>query len=257
MPGNRVSNKVTLISGGASGIGLAAARLMRDEGAHVMITDINEPAEDSGFEFMRHDIADEESWKGVMDRVGTVFGRLDILVNSAGINGTGFGRPQDPENLSLEQFEDVMAVNGGGTFLGCRHAIAAMKERGGSIVNVGSLSAHLTMPNMFDYAASKSVVRYLTRAVAVHCAENGYDIRCNLVTPGAVLTPLWNTIFDDSKNRREQEDAIRAKIPLGRWTMPEDVAYAILYLASDEARCVTGAELVVDGGQLAKGQTTR
>ena len=253
----RVHGKTAIITGGASGIGLAAARLLHDEGAEVVLTDIQEPPTDVTMTFLRHDISDEGAWEQVIGDVLDRFGKLDILVNCAGINGTAFNAPQNPEFLSVKQFRNVMSVNGEGTFLGCKHAIAAMKESGGSIVNVGSLSALLTMPNMFDYAASKSVVRYLTRAVALYCADKGYDIRCNLVIPGATYTPLWDTIFGDDEHRKEKEEAVRNMIPLKRWVMPEDVAYAVLYLASDEARCVTGAEILVDGGQYVKGQTTR
>ena len=257
MAEGRVQGKSALITGGASGIGFAAASLLHNEGAEVVITDINEPETHENMTFIRHDISDEDEWKNVMNRTLNQFGKLDILVNCAGINGVAFNAPQDPEYLSLEQFRKVMAVNGEGTFLGCKHAIAAMKERGGAIVNVGSLSAVLTMPGMLDYALSKSVIRYLTRAVALYCADKGYNIRCNLVTPGATYTPLWDCIFGDSEDRKEKEETIREKIPLKKWVMPEDVAYAILYLTSDEARMVTGADIVVDGGQLIKGQTTR
>jgi NAD(P)-dependent dehydrogenase (short-subunit alcohol dehydrogenase family) len=110
---------------------------------------------------------------------------------------------------------------------------------------------------MLDYASSKSVIRYLTNAVALYCLTRDYKIRCNLVTPGAIYTPLWNSIFGDSEDRTEKENAIREKIPMKEWGMPVDVAYAILYLASDEAKHVTGTNIVVDGGQLISGQATR
>ncbi len=257
MTEGRIHGKTALITGGASGIGMATAVLFKNEGANVVITDINKPETDENFIFYTHDISVEEDWKKVINQTLDQFGKLDILVNCAGINGVAFNAPQDPENIDIEQFQQVMAINGGGTLLGCKHGIKAMKERGGAIVNVGSLSAHLTLPGMLDYASSKSVVRYLTRSVALYCAEKGYGIRCNLVTPGAIYTPLWDCIFGDSEDRKEKEDAIRSKIPLKIWGTPEDVAYAIVYLASDEAKFVTGADLVIDGGQLVKGQPTR
>lgn len=259
MRNDRFTGKTAIITGGASGIGRAAALLLREEGAQVVVTDLAEPDPSDSLMFIRHDIADENDWKHVFDHVTNMFCPPDILVNCAGINGVSAGMPQDPEHLTLEQFRRVMSVNGEGTFLGCKYGILSMKQnhRGGAIVNVGSLSALITMPGMFDYAASKSVVRYLTRAVALYCADRGYDIRCNLVTPGATYTPLWNTIFGGADDRAEREKAVEAKIPLGRWTMPDDVANAILFLASDEARNITGADIVVDGGQYVKGQATR
>ncbi len=257
MAGHRVKGKTALVTGGASGIGAASARLLCEEGAEVIITDIAEPADRDEFRYIRHDISSEGDWKRVMNTVCDDFGGIDILVNSAGINGVSFKKPQDPEHLSLDQFMKVMSVNGAGTFLGCKHGIAAMKEQGGAIVNIGSLSARLIMPGMFDYAASKAVIRYLTNAVALYCAENDYDIRCNLVTPGATYTPLWESIFEESADRAAAEEEVRLKIPLKKWVMPEDVAAAVLYLASDEAGLVTGTEIVVDGGQRVKGQVTR
>ncbi len=257
MKQGRVTGKKALVSGGVSGIGLASAKLLAAEGAEVIIADINPPEEETGLAFHHLDVSDENAWADTMAFVADTLGRLDIFVNSAGINGTGFGLPQNPEELSLEQFRKVMSVNGEGSFLGCKAAIAAMKGHGGAIVNIGSLSAHLTMPTMFDYAASKSVMHYLTRTAALHCADKGYDIRCNLVTPGATLTPLWGTIFDENADIEAQKAAIVEKIPLKRWTMPEDVAYAVLYLVSDEARCVTGAEILVDGGQRLGGRGSR
>lgn len=253
----RIAGKRAVVTGGASGIGLAVARLFLREGASVVITDIQELEDGDRLTFFHHDIANEEGWCTILDHAAGHLGGLDILVNSAGINGAAPGRLNDPEHLTLEQFRRVMSVNGEGTFLGCKHAIRLMKEHGGAIVNIGSLSALLTMPAMFDYAASKSVIRYLTRAVALYCAEKGYDIRCNLVTPGATYTPLWDTFLGGAPDRAEQENAIRDRIPLKRWTMPEDVASAVLFLASDEARNVTGADIVVDGGQYIKGSSTR
>ncbi|MCE5252160.1 SDR family oxidoreductase [bacterium] len=260
MTHGRVQGKVALVTGGASGIGAAAASLMHDEGAEVVITDIHEPQSPETSEaltFFHHDISEEDTWKRVIGQTVDRYGKLDILVNCAGINGTTFNEPQDPEHLGIEQFRRVMRVNAEGTFLGCKHGIAVMKDRGGSIVNVGSLSAILTLPGMLDYASSKSVIRYLTKAVALHCLNKGYNIRCNLVSPGAIYTPLWDPIFAKCEDRTAYENTTRDTIPMKRWGMPIDVAYAILYLASDEAKHVTGTNITVDGGQLVSGQGTR
>jgi 3(or 17)beta-hydroxysteroid dehydrogenase len=155
---DRFTGRTAIITGGASGIGRAAALLLREEGAQVVVTDIAEPDPADDLMFIRHDIADENDWKQVFDHVTKMFCAPDILVNCAGINGVAAGMPQDPEHLTLEQFRRVMSVNGEGTFLGCKYGILSLKQnhQGGVIVNVGSLSALITMPGMFDYAASKS-----------------------------------------------------------------------------------------------------
>ena len=257
MKDGRINGKVALITGGASGIGFATAELFLKEGAEVIITDLKKPENNTDMTFFYQNITEEETWKKVISETVDRFGKLDILVNSAGINGVAFNLPQDPEHISIEQFRRVMGVNGEGTLLGCKYAIGAMKGNGGAIVNVGSLSAHLTLPGMFDYGSSKSVIRYLTRCAALYCAEQGYNIRCNLVSPGAIYTPLWDSIFGDDPEIEQKKQAIKEKIPLKIWGTPEDVAYAILYLASDEAKFVTGADILVDGGQRVKGQPTR
>lgn len=253
----RVAGKIAIVTGGASGIGAAVAALFYAEGANVTATDIQEPGVPSGFKFMRHDISSEDDWNRVVSSVVGRFGRLDILVNCAGINGATFGVPQDPEHITIEQFRRVMSVNAEGTLLGCRTAIGAMKEHGGAIVNVGSLSSLLALPGMVDYGASKAVIAYLTRAAAADCIRKGYRIRVNSVTPGAVLTPLWDVFLGDESERTRRMEDVRKTIPMKEWGMPDDVAYAALYLASDEAKHVTGSDIIVDGGQYIMGTTTR
>jgi NAD(P)-dependent dehydrogenase (short-subunit alcohol dehydrogenase family) len=257
MSKGRVQGKAALVTGGSSGIGAETAALLAKEGARVVITDIREPESPGDLTFIAHDISREESWDDVMKRTLSLHGTLDILVNCAGINGALFGVPQDPEHISIEQFRRVMAVNAEGTLLGCRFAIAAMKERGGSIVNVGSLSSILPTPAFADYGSSKAVIRYLTKTVALDCLRKGYRIRCNSVTPGAIYTPLWDSLFVAGEDRLMQENEVRERIPMKEWGMPEDIAYAILYLASDEAKHVTGADIIVDGGQYLSGQVAR
>ena len=257
MKKGRVQHKIAVVTGGASGIGLATASLFRKEGSEVIIADIKKPSISTDMIFIGLDISSKKDWDGLFSEIKRLFGRLDILVNCAGINGLTFDAPHDPEHISIDQFRRVMSVNAEGTLMGCQHGIAVMKGHGGSIVNVDSLSSLLVLPGMFDYAASKAVIRYMTKAFALDCATKGYNIRCNSVTPGAIYTPLWDTIFSKCANKAEKEREVREKIPLKTWGQPEDVAYAILYLASDEARHVTGADIVVDGGQCIKGQATR
>ena len=252
----RIDGKRALVTGGASGIGAAVVALFRAEGARVASADIREPLGGPDPDWRFHDVSDEESWARLGEFVRECLGGLDILVNCAGINGAAFKVPQDPESISIEQFRRVMAVNAEGTLLGCRYALAAMKESGGAIVNIGSLSALVTLPVVMDYGVSKAAIAYITRAVALDCLRKGYPIRCNLVTPGAIYTPLWDTLFSE-ENRAEQEDEVRERIPMKTWGLPEDVAYAVLYLASEEARHVTGADILVDGGQFIAGAATR
>jgi len=253
----RVPGKRALVTGGSSGIGAAVVALLRAEGAAVIPADIREPRTGPDPDWRYHDVSSEESWAKLEAVVRERLGGLDILVNCAGINGAAFKVPQDPEFIGIGQIRRVMKVNAEGTLLGCRFAIGMMKESGGAIVNIGSLASLMALPGMADYGSSKAVIAYLTRAVALDCLRKGYRIRCNLVTPGAIYTPLWDTFFEGAENRAEMEEEVRGRIPMKVWGMPEDVAYAVLYLASDEAKHVTGADILVDGGQYLAGQATR
>jgi len=226
----RVKDKVALVTGGASGLGRADAELLAAEGARVIITDLNQDAGEGlaaelGGLFLRQDVSREEDWQQVMRTIEARYGRLDILVNNAGIVEVA-----DIENTSLELYRKMNAVLNDGTFLGCRYAIEAMRERGGSIVNISSLSAVRGYPLVPAYAAAKGAVLALTHTVAVHCRNKGYPIRCNAVLPGPIATPLALTVIEDASG-------------MGK---PEDVAQMVLYLASDESRFVSGAQFVVD-----------
>jgi NAD(P)-dependent dehydrogenase (short-subunit alcohol dehydrogenase family) len=184
------------------------------------------------------------------------FGFLDIVVNNAGI--TGFVPPMgphDPEYASLEVWRAVHATNLDGVFLGCKHAIAAMKPpqgRGGSIVNISSRSGQVGVSRAAVYASSKAGVRNHSKSVALYCAEMGYAIRCNSIHPGAILTPMWNPMLGETEESRAAAIAgFAAEVPLGRMGSPQDVAMMALFLASDESADVTGAEFVIDGGIMA------
>ena len=197
--------------------------------------------------FVPIDVRDEDSWQAAIANVEAEFGRLDILVNNAGILVAGDGH--GPEDTSLDEWEAVHAVNLRGVFLGCKHAIPAMRQHGGAIVNLSSIAGILGTPHLTAYGASKGGVRQLTKTVALHCARAGYRIRCNSVHPGLIETEMGDAVLalagEDIAAARESRLRM---VPMGELGRAEDVANAILFLASDEARYVTGAELLVDGG---------
>ena len=244
----RVEGKVAIVTGGASGLGKADAEMLLAEGASVVITDVNaglgqEVAAKMGKKalFLEHDVRDEERWKAVIAETVKHFGRLDILVNNAGVVVMA-----TPEDTTLEQFRFANQVMSEGVFLGCKHAIAAMKETGGgSIVNMSSTASHLGYPIFFAYSAAKGAVRAMTKSVAVHCQASGYKIRCNSIHAGAIETPMVQKAEGRENSANEIPEGV---LPLRSAGAPKDVAYMVLYLASEESRFVTGAEFIVDNG---------
>ena len=251
----RLENKLCIITGAARGIGEAIARAYLDEGARVVVTDKDVKngkalATDIGTEFFELDISKENHWNNLAKTYPTV----DVLVNNAGI--TGFEEavvPHDPENAELSDWRAVHAVNTDGTFLGCRYAIRAMREAGvGSIINISSRSGMVGIPAASAYAASKAAIRNHTKTVALYCAQQGLNIRCNSVHPAAIMTPMWEPMLPPEKDAREA--AIKSLVkdtPLGRFGEPSEVAAICTLLASDEASYITGAEFTIDGGILA------
>jgi NAD(P)-dependent dehydrogenase (short-subunit alcohol dehydrogenase family) len=248
----RLAGKVAIISGAASGMGAATARRFGKEGAKVVVADVLEEegrkvaadivAANGVASFMKLDVTDEADWKRVVDATVAQYGRLDIMVNNAGISGSGVS-----DMLDTEAWDRLLAVNGRGVFLGTKYAVLAMKKSGGgSIVNLSSISGNAgqTMTHM-GYNASKGAVRTLTKSTAVQFGADG--IRANSVHPG--LMPPMRT------SGATADPAVRAKmlqsVPLRRAGEVDEVANAILFLASDEASYITGAELYVDGGYLA------
>ena len=256
----RLKNKVALVTGAARGIGQAIAELFAAEGAQVIVTDVLKKegqAVANGIgkkaEFMDLDVSQEADWKRVCDYLADHYNGLDILVNNAGI--TGFleaAGPFDPENLDMDSWHQVMQTNLDGVALGCKYAIQLMKMTGaGSIVNISSRSGIVGIPAAAAYAASKAGVRNHSKSVALYCAEQAYPIRCNSIHPGAILTPMWDAMLGTGEQRDAAIAEVTAEVPLGTMGEPKDVAYAALYLASDESKYVTGSELHIDGGILA------
>jgi NAD(P)-dependent dehydrogenase (short-subunit alcohol dehydrogenase family) len=204
-------------------------------------------AAEIGGTFRQLDVTDEAGWQHVVDDVVHAHGRLQILVNAAGVAVWG-----DIEHTTLAQWRFVNAVNAEGTFLGCRTALAAMKATGGSIVNISSVAGLVADADAPAYCASKGAVRLLTKAVALHAARSGYGIRCNSVHPAFVNTPMVDTLLTEASDRGLTRAKLSRAVPLGRLGEVDDVAHLVVYLASDESKFVTGAELVVDGGLSAR-----
>jgi len=253
MATERLAGKTILITGGASGIGTATMRRALENGAQVAIADIDAAAgerlaaETPGAHFVRLDVTDDASWAAAIDDVQARFGALDGVVNSAGIFLIG-----DIEKISLEDWRRTHAVNLDGVFLGCRHAVRAMKARGGSIVNMSSVSGLVGGHNVVAYNSSKGAVRMLTKSVALHCAKAKYGIRCNSVHPTFVDTPMYQSTLAAAREPERIRTALLAQVPLGRPAQAREIADLIVYLLSDESAFVTGAELVIDGGLTAQ-----
>ena len=251
---SRVADKIVLVTGAGSGIGRATAKLLAAEGATVIVSDINQPG---GMEtvqqiggkarFEPHDTAQEADWKRIIDGIMAREGKLDGLVNNAGIAGPF---PSTFETETVEQWRRMLSINVEGVFLGCKYSVPAIRQSGGgSIVNTSSLAAFLGTPALSAYGASKGAVRQFTKSVAVHCGRRGYNIRCNSVHPGLIETQMGDKVSGlGGADPAQTKEARRKMVPLGRLGQPEDVASCILFLASDDSRYVTGAELVVDGG---------
>ena len=246
----RLEGKVALISGGARGMGAEEALLFAREGAKVVIADVLEEGRDIAAQigggqaiFARLDVTYEGDWQRAVSLAEEVYKRLDILVNNAGVSAVG-----GIEDTTVEEWDRVMSVNAKGVFLGTKYAIPAMQRAGGgSIINISSQLGIVAMNESSpQYIASKGAVRLLTKSTAIQYAADG--IRCNSVHPGPIVTPMTEGRRSDPAVR----ELMTSRIPLGRYGEAIDVAYGVLYLASDEASFVTGSELVIDGGWVAQ-----
>jgi len=259
----RVEGKVALVTGGASGIGRGCAERLAQEGAVVVITDLQDAkgaevveaitAMGGKAEYLHHDVTSEQAWIDVVAAIKAKHGRLDILVNNAGIGISG-----SVLEMTLADFQRQTAINLDGVFLGVKHSIPAMRlsGQGGSIINMSSVAGLKGSAILAGYCATKGGVRLFTKAVAMECANAKDGIRVNSVHPGIIETPIWDTIIgtgepgDNARPARAQMlDAMSTDaVPLGVKGFPGDIANGVLWLASEESRYVTGAELVIDGG---------
>ncbi len=258
----RVDGKVAVVTGGGTGIGRAAAQRLVEEGAKVTIAELNADGGRTAAEalgndaqFIEHDVCDEASWQALFAVVAESHGRPDILVNNAGILATEDFQSLD--RTDMEQWRAIQAVNVEGVFLGCKYGVAALSEGGrekggaggGAIVNLSSLAAMIGTPYTIAYGASKGAVRQMTKSIAIDCARKGLGIRCNSVHPGMIRTDMGDQVLGLGGGDPEKRYAARMRlIPMGEPGQAMDVANCILFLASDEARHITGAELIVDGG---------
>ena len=251
----RVDGKVAIITGAASGLGRGSARRLAAEGARIVLADRDVTlGEQAAVElgaphvFRALDVTDEAGWTALVADTIEQFGKLDVLVNAAGIAVWG-----DIERTTLAEWRLCNAVNSEGTFLGCQAAIRAMKSTGGgSIVNLSSVAGLVGDSDAPAYCASKGAVRLLTKSVALHCARARYNIRCNSVHPSFIETPMVTNLIAHSKDPDKMRAKLENAAPLRRMGEVDDIAHLVVYLASDESKFITGAELVVDGGLTAR-----
>lgn len=248
----RMDGKVALITGAASGLGLADAQRLAEEGAHVVLTDVNEEAGKKAAagigenaSFLKQDVASEADWQAVIRQIKDTHGRLDVLVNNAGVVILS-----SPEDCTLEEFKFANAVMSEGVFLGVKYALPLLKEGdGGSIINMSSTASHLGYPIFFAYSAAKGAVRSMTKSIAAHCQAEGYPVRCNSIHAGAIETPM----IQKAQGRAEVIDIPETgALPIDSLGAPRDVANMVLFLASEESRFVTGAEFLIDNGLVSR-----
>lgn len=244
---DRLKNKVALITGGAQGFGKGIASKFLAEGASVIITDINKAngektASELGVTFFEHDVGDHKQWEEIVTAVQDQVGKLNILVNNAGIGHMG-----NVEQTSVEDWDMVHKVDLDSVFYGCKYALPLMRESGmGSIVNISSISGIVAGHNFSAYNSAKAGVRHLTKSVALHCARTTDLVRCNSVHPVFAKTEILEALLSDTSSGMLEK--LEKQIPVRKLAEIEDIANAVLFLASDESKMITGSELVIDGG---------
>ncbi len=250
----KLQNKLCIVTGAGRGIGEAIATAFVNEGARVVVTDKDEAAAhkvatELGCQYASLDVSVEGDWL----QIAKQYPQIDVLVNNAGITGFEDGAVcHDPEKATLKDWRRVHEVNLDGTFMGCRYAIGAMRNAAsGSIINISSRSGMVGIPAAAAYASSKAAIRNHTKTVALYCAKENLNIRCNSLHPGAILTPMWELMLGNGEDRVRRMAAFVKDTPLNRFGTPEEVAALAVLLASDEAAYMTGAELTIDGGLLA------
>lgn len=251
----RVHGKKAIVTGAAQGLGAATARMLARHGAQVLLTDLNvegaqavadsinaEAGDEVAWGF-RHDATSADDWTAALDHARFRMGGLSVLVNNAGLVRTG-----SVEDVDLDQWHHVMRVNTDSVFLGCKLALPLLREsRPASIINLSSIAGLMASPNLAAYNASKAAVWLLTKSVALLAAKKRWDVRCNSIHPTFIRTPM----LDDLRGGRDEVEMLERlarQVPVGRLGEPDDVAYAVLYLASDESRFITASEIKIDGG---------
>ncbi|MEM6582127.1 MAG: glucose 1-dehydrogenase [Pseudomonadota bacterium] len=258
MANERLRDKCAIVTGAASGLGRGIAHRFVEEGATVIITDIDEAtatqtAAAIKARFIPQDVTDEAHWTELFSQLADEDMQVDVLVNNAGFADAGLGVPL--EDIDVVAARRVFEVNVEGTLIGCKHGIRHMKTHGGSIINMSSVGALVPVPFIAAYGASKAAVRHLTQSVALYCAEQGYPIRCNSIHPGQIRTAMHDQLVIATAEAlnisdEESEAGFLSRIPMGEFGQVEDIAAAALYLASDESRHVTGDRMLVDGGMM-------
>ena len=246
----RVEGKVIIVTGAASGLGLADSKSLIAEGATVIMTDIDAEkggslANEIGGIFFNQDVSNESTWSELMKFVENKFGRLDGLVNNAGIAPIA-----NIEEATTQSWREVMNIHLDGTFWGCQSAIKLMKiNGGGSIVNMSSTAALIGLGSYVAYSAAKGGIRSMSKSIAIHCRQNKLNIRCNSVHPGSISTPMVHhalkTLLGKDLLAEEDREETRKQLGIGE---PSDVAHMIVYLMSNESKHITGTEMVIDNG---------
>ena len=256
---DRVKNKVAIVTGGASGLGKSSAILLAREGAKIVVTDIDEEngnqvvqqIKNNGGEaiYIEQDVSKENQWEIVIETTFKKFGKLHVVANAAGIGLGG-----TVEEVSLEDWKNLLDINLNGTFLGTQYGIKGMKEtgEGGSIINFSSIEGLIGDPNLPAYNASKGGVTIFTKSAALHCAKQGYKIRVNSIHPAYIWTPMVENFLKAQGDVEEGKKQLESLHPVGHLGEPDDIGYGVVYLASDESKFMTGSELVIDGGYTAQ-----